>query len=68
MQRIRTLAEIALETHILVTDDFLYQNIMEKVVKLKVLGMSFRQISQALGVDDKTVKKAIDFAIRAQRF
>ena len=61
MQRIRTLSEIEFEMPLLTTTSFKYQELSEKAKKLRKLGMSYRQIGRALGVDSKLAKKAVEF-------
>jgi hypothetical protein len=42
-------------------DTFAYQRIGPEAERLRRLGMSFRAIGDALGVDDKQVRKALQF-------
>lgn len=44
------------------TEDPIYQKIARQSLLLKELGMSFRKIAERLGVDEKTVAKAIRWA------
>ena len=60
---IRTVAEIDLEFPIFTQELFLYQKISPKVGELHNLGMNCHQIGKALGVDEKTVKKAIRYTL-----
>ncbi|MEZ4752958.1 MAG: hypothetical protein R3A13_01445 [Bdellovibrionota bacterium] len=61
MQRIRTLSEIEFGVPLLTTTSFKYQELSEKAKKLRKLGMSYRQIGEALGVDGKLAKKAVQY-------
>lgn len=59
-QRIRTAAQIPVEAPLLeVAPRPLYQQIASRARHLRELGMSYRQIGQALGVTPKTAAKAI---------
>ncbi len=40
-------------------DAFQYQRIAPEAERMRKLGMSFRAIADALGVDDKQVRKAL---------
>jgi len=59
MQPNRTLAEIDFEFSVFTKEPFHYQKISGKAKKLYRLGMNFHQIGKSLGVDEKTVKRAI---------
>ena len=59
MQPIRTLAEIEFEFSVFTKEPFLFQEISDKAKRLHRLGMNFYKIGKALGVDEKTVKKAV---------
>lgn len=59
MQRIRTLAEIEFMAAICTNRFFLYQDVRERALKLHRLGMNYSEIAQALGISDKTAKKAV---------
>ncbi|MBI2608308.1 MAG: hypothetical protein HYW47_01775 [Deltaproteobacteria bacterium] len=59
MPPIRTISEIDLDFPIFTEELFLYQKISPKAKQLFKLGMNYYQIGKALGVDEKTVKKAI---------
>ena len=61
MERIRTTNEISFELPILVGRRYKYQELSDKTKKLRELGMSYRQIGAALGVDDKLVRQACKF-------
>ncbi|RIL12308.1 MAG: hypothetical protein DCC75_00660 [Proteobacteria bacterium] len=61
MERIRTISEIPFEVSILVKNNFKYQELSERAKRLRRLGMSYRQIGRALGVDGKVAKKACRF-------
>ena len=59
-QRIGTLAEIPFEVALLVTaEPPKYQQIAEKVLHLNQLGLTTEAIARQLGVDGKTVAKAL---------
>lgn len=59
-QRIRTVSQIPVEAPLLeVSPPPLYQQIASRARHLRELGMSHRQIGQALGVTPKTAAKAI---------
>ena len=59
-QRIRTAARVDLEATLVETaPPPVYQQIAEKAKHLHELGMSNRAIARVLGVDDKTVAKAV---------
>ena len=59
-QRIRTFAEIPFEVTLLVTaEPSKYQQIAEKVLHLNQLGLTTEAIARQLGVDGKTVAKAL---------
>lgn len=59
MRPIRTLAEIPLEFMVFTQEAFQWQRIAGEAATMRRLGMSFRAIGAALGVDDKTVRKAL---------
>jgi len=59
MQRIRTLGEIEFGFAVITEEAFLYQEIAEKAGQLRKLGMSYREIGRQLGIDSKTIKKAL---------
>jgi hypothetical protein len=59
LRPIRTISEVALEFVVFTTEPFSYQRIAPEARKLRALGMTFRAIGHALGVDDKTVRKAL---------
>lgn len=59
-QRIRTAAQIRVEAALVdAAPPPVYQQIVGKVEHLHELGMSNRAIARAIGVDDKTVAKAL---------
>ena len=67
-QRIRTFAEIPIEAAILDTDaPPIYQQIAPKAVQLQQLGMNNSAIARRLGVNDKTVARAMAWLLEAQR-
>jgi len=59
MQPIRTVSEIEFEFHVFTQEAFVFQDIASRAKQLHRLGMNFHQIGKALGVDEKTVKKAV---------
>lgn len=59
MRPIRTEAEIPLEFVVLTQDAFQWQRIEAEASRMRRLGMSFRAIGAALGVDEKQVRKAL---------
>lgn len=59
LQPIRTPSEIDYEFYIFTAEPFLYQKIAKRAHQMKQLGMTNREIAQALSVDLKTVKRAI---------
>ena len=56
---IRTISEVPLEFTIPITKTFLFQSLSDAARSLKEKGLSYLAISKILGIDDKTVKKAI---------
>ena|GEM_PF-4884050 len=40
----------------------MYQTISEDALKLRPLGLNYREIGKALGVNDKTARKAVECA------
>jgi len=56
---IRTAAEVPLEVAVFSLDVFRYQEIAAEARRMRRLGMSLRAIGRALGVDGKTVGKAL---------
>jgi hypothetical protein len=63
-QRIRTLAELAFQTNPLeVEEPPKYQQIAEKALHLNQLGLSHEAIARHIGVDGKTVAKALSWAL-----
>ena len=68
MQRIRTFAEVPIEAAILNTDaPPIYQQIAPKAFQLQQLGMNNSAIARRLGVNDKTVARAVAWLLEAQR-
>ena len=64
-QRIRTVAEIPLQTAILGPEEPpLYQRIAPKALHLQELGLNLSTIARKLAVDGKTVAKAIAWLLR----
>ena len=59
MQPIRTAAEITARIKILpVQLPYIYQKLSQKATELRLLGMTYQQIAQALKVNKGTVRKA----------
>ena len=59
-QRIRTEGEVPFEAALMVTEELpMYQRIAEEAEHLRLLGLNDSQVAQHLGVDSKTVAKAI---------
>ena len=59
-QPIRTAAELQAHIKILsVKHPYLYQKLAKKATQLRLLGMSYTKIGKTLGIDHKTVAKAI---------
>jgi len=52
-------SEIEFEFQVFNQESFLFQEIAPQAQHLHRLGMNFHQIGKALGVDEKTAKKAI---------
>ena len=66
-QRIRTIGELALEVDLLEAERVpLYQEIAPKAVHLRALGLNLSRIGRHLGVDDKTVAKALSWRLRTR--
>ncbi len=66
-QRIRTFAEIPIEAAILdICTAPVYQQIAPKAFQLQQIGMSNLAIARRLGVNDKTVAKAIAWLRRVE--
>lgn len=59
MQRIRTLAEVEFDFPVFTETLFKYQELSEKAKKLRLLGMSLREIGKRLCVDYKVIQKAL---------
>jgi len=59
LRPIRTLAEIPLEFVVFTQESFQWQRIEAEASRMRRLGMSFRAIGAALGVDEKQVRKAL---------
>jgi hypothetical protein len=59
LQPIRTASEIPLEVVLFASKPFEFQRIEAEAVRMRRLGMSLRAIGAALGVDEKTVRKAL---------
>jgi hypothetical protein len=41
----------------------IYQVMAPKIKELKFLGMSYREISEKLGIDKKTVEKSLSYSL-----
>ena len=61
MSPIRTLSEIPFEFQVFNSEPFLFQKISEKAKKMRKLRMPYYKIAKVLGVDDKTVRRAVDW-------
>jgi hypothetical protein len=59
LRPIRTASEVSFEFVIFTNEPFQYQKIAWEAATLRKLGMSYRAIGTALGVDEKTVRKAL---------
>jgi len=59
LRPIRTLAEIPVEFAVFTHEPFQCQRIEAEASRMRRLGMSFRAIGAALGVDEKQVRKAL---------
>ena len=59
LQPIRTAAEVPLAFAVFSSDAFRYQEIAAEARRMRRLGLRLRAIGRALGVDDKTVAKAL---------
>ena len=60
MERIRTASELEFNV-VLTNNQAKYQEIADKVVELRNLGMSYQAIGDSLGVNEKTVRNAYNF-------
>src|ERR1035437_445772 len=58
-ERIRTASEVSLEFPLTEAEAPLYQRLAPEVARLRRLGLSRRRIGTVLGMDDKTVEKAL---------
>lgn len=58
-ERIRTVSEVALWFSLTEAEAPIYQRIARDVERLHALGLSLNKIAQRLGVDDKTIAKAL---------
>ena len=59
LQPIRTVSRVELEFVVFTQEAFQYQRIGPEADTMRRLGMSFRAIGAALGVDEKQVRKAL---------
>ena len=64
LQPIRTASEIPIEFAVFTQDPFAFQSIGAEASRMRRLGMSLRAIGGALGVDEKTVRKALAKLVR----
>ena len=58
MRPIRTVAEVPVEFVVFTSEQFQWQRIAPEAQRMRRLGMTFRAIAVALGVDAKQVRKA----------
>jgi hypothetical protein len=58
-KRIRTAFEVSLEFPLTEAEAPLYQRLAPEIVRLRRLGLSRHRIGKELGIDDKTVEKAL---------
>jgi len=58
-ERIRTVSEVALSFSFTSAEVATYQRIARDVERLRALGLSLNRIAEHLGVDDKTVARAL---------
>ena len=58
-ERIRTASEVALSFSLIEAEAPTYQRIAREAERLRALGLSLNRIAEHLGVDDKTVAKAL---------
>jgi hypothetical protein len=59
LQPIRTISRLDLDFAVFTQDAFRFQAIKAEASTMRRLGMSLRAIAVALGVDEKTVRKAL---------
>jgi hypothetical protein len=59
LRPIRTVGEVELEFAVFTREAFGFQRIAGEAGKLRRLGMSLRAVGAALGVDEKTVRRAL---------
>ena len=59
LQPIRTASELELDFAIFTSEPFGYHRIQAEARTMRKLGMSLRAIGAALGMDEKTVRKAL---------
>jgi len=57
LQPIRTAAEVAVAFAVFTHEPFAYQRIAGEAQRMRKLGMTLQAIGDALGVDEKTVRK-----------
>ena len=58
MRPIRTVAEVPVEFVVFTSEPFQWQRIAPEAQRMRRLGMTFKAIGAALGVDAKQVRKA----------
>jgi len=61
LQPIRTIAEIDLEFTAFTSEPFQYQRFSRKIKQMKDLGMKSSEIARSLGLEPKTVKRALSW-------
>ena len=59
LQPIRTISRLSLDFAVFTQDAFRFQAVRAEATTMRRLGMSLRAIGAALGVDEKTVRKAL---------
>ena len=59
MRPIRTVAEVPVQFVVFTSEQFQWQRIAPEAQRMRRLGMTFRGIAAALGVDAKQVRKAV---------
>jgi hypothetical protein len=66
LRPIRTVAEIQLEFAVFTKEPFQFQRIVGEAQMMRRLGMSLRAVGAALGVDEKTVRNALQCPLQAR--
>lgn len=59
LRPIRTVSEVELAFVVFTSEPFRFQRIAAEAHAMRMLGMSLRAIGAGLGVDEKTVRKAL---------